>query len=112
MKTFLVILITSVITSIAICVIHGVRTGAERLWLVSAVKAPGRMALSEIQADMNAGRYALAKGKIDVLMVTWQRFDSGPDSFRGSGIGDIMVAFSKLDTNNSSTRTNDTGQSK
>lgn len=112
MKTFLVILITAVITSIAICAIHGVRTGAERLWLVSAVKAPGRMALSEIQADMDAGRYNLAKRKIDILMVTWLRFDSGPDSFRGSGIGDIMVAFSKLDTNNSSTRTNDTGQSK
>ena len=110
MKTFFVIVITAAITWVAVSIIHGVRIGAERLWLVSAIKAPGRMALGEIQADMNAERYALAKAKIDALMSTWQRFDSGPDSFRGSGIGDIMVTFSKLDTNNSSTLTNKTRQ--
>ena len=110
MKMFLVIVVTAVITWITASVIHGARTGVERLWLISAIKAPGRMALSEIQTDMNAERYALAKAKIDALMYTWQRFDSGPDSFRSSGIGDIMVTFSKLDTNTSSTLTNKTGQ--
>ena len=110
MKTFLVIVATAVITWITFSVIHGVRTGVERLWLISAIKAPGRMALGEIQTDMNAERYALAKAKIDALMSTWQRFNSGPDSFRGSGIGDIMVTFSKLDTNSSSTLTNKTRQ--
>ena len=99
MKTFLVIVVTAVVTWIVASVVHGVQTGTERLWLVSAVKAPGRMALGEIQANMNAGRYDLAKAKIDTLMDTWHRFDSGPDSFRGLGIGDIMVAFSRLDTN-------------
>jgi hypothetical protein len=103
MKTFLIIAVTAAITWTTVGVIHGLRTGVERLWLISAIKAPGRMALTEIQTDMNAGRYDVAKAKIDVLMTTWQRFDSGPDSFRGSGIGDIMVAFSKLDTNSSST---------
>jgi hypothetical protein len=103
MKTFLVIVITSAVTLIAVSVIQGLRTGKERLWLVSAIKAPGRMALNEIQADMNAGRYDVAKAKIDVLMSTWQRFDSGPDSFTGPGIGEIMVSFAKLDTNSSST---------
>ena len=99
MKTLLIIVVTIAGTWIVACVFHGVQTGVERFWLVSAVKAPGRMALTEIQEDMNAGRYQLAKAKIDVLKDTWQRFDSGPDSFRGLGIGDIMVAFSKLDTN-------------
>jgi hypothetical protein len=103
MKTFLIIVVTVAITWIMVSVIHSVRTGTEKLWLISAIKAPGRMALAEIQADMNAGHYDVAKGKIDILMNTWQRFYSEPDSFRGSGIGDIMVAFSKLDTNSSST---------
>ncbi|MEQ2010101.1 MAG: hypothetical protein ABMA26_25235 [Limisphaerales bacterium] len=102
MKTFLIIVVTAAITWITVSVIHGLRTGVERLWLISAIKAPGRMALTEIQTDMNAGRYDVAKAKIDVLMTTWQRFDSGPDAFSGSGIGDIMVAFGKLDTNSSS----------
>ena len=99
MKTLFIIVVTIALTWIVASVFHGVQTGVERFWLVSAVKAPGRMALTEIQEDMNAGRYQLAKAKIDVLKDTWQRFDSGPDSFRGLGIGDIMVAFSKLDTN-------------
>jgi hypothetical protein len=103
MKTFLIIVVTAAITWITISVIHGARTGAERLWLISAIKAPGRMALTEIQTDMNAGRYDVAKAKVDVLMTTWQRFDSGPDTFSGSGIGDIMIAFSKLGTHGSST---------
>ena len=68
--------------------------------MMSSIKAPGRMALREIQADMNAGRHALAKAKMDAFVNTWQRFESGPDSCSGSGIGDIMVTFSKLDTNN------------
>jgi len=110
MKTFLVIVVTAAITWVTFSVLHGVRTGVERLWLISAIKAPGRMALSEIQTDMNAGRYVLAKAKIDAFINTWQRFDSGPDSFRGSGIGDIMVTFGRLDTNSSSTLTNKTNQ--
>jgi hypothetical protein len=103
MKTFLVIVVTAFVTAaitwFAASTVHGVRTGIERLWLMSAVKAPGRMALGEIQADMNAGRYQLAKAKIDVLMDTWQRFDAEPPAFRGAALGDIMVTFSKLDTN-------------
>ena len=110
MKTFLVIVVTAAITWLTFSVIHGVRGGVEGLWMKSAIKAPGRMALSEIQTEMNAERYALAKTKLDALMDTWQRFDSGPDSCRGSGIGDIMVTFSKIGTNSSSTLTNKTRQ--
>ena len=105
MKTFLVIVVTAVITWITVSIIHGVGTSVERLWLRSAIKAPGQMALTEIQADMQAGHYEAAKGKIDILTNTWQRFDSERDSFKGPGIGDVMVAFSKLDTNSSPTPT-------
>jgi hypothetical protein len=104
MKTFLVIVVTATVTWFVASFVHGVQTGTERLWLISAVKAPGRMAIEDIQADMAAERYQLAKAKIDLLADTWHRFDSGPDSFRGSGIGDIMVTFSKLDTNSTTSK--------
>ena len=93
MKTVLTIIITAVVSWFAASLIHAVRTGTERLWLVSAIKVPGRMAISEIQTDMNEGRFGLAKAKLQALADTWQRFDRGPDSFRGRGIGDVMVAL-------------------
>jgi hypothetical protein len=99
MKTFLVIIATAVITWVALSLIQGLKTGAERLWLISAIKVPGRMALGDVQSDMKAGNYKLAKAKMDIFVETWQRFESGSDGFRGPGIGDIMVSFSKIDTN-------------
>jgi hypothetical protein len=99
MKTFLAIIATAILTWIIASFVHGAGVGVERLWLRSAVKSPGRMALDEIQTDMTAERYKLAKAKIDLLAGTWHRFDSEPDLFRGSGVGDIMVIFSKLGTN-------------
>jgi hypothetical protein len=102
MKTYIIIVVTAAVTWIAVSVVYGVRTHVERMWLISAIKAPGRMALTEIQTDMNEGSYDLAKAKMDVLMNTWQRFDSGPHAFRGLGIGDIIVAFRKLETNSNS----------
>jgi hypothetical protein len=54
------------------------------------------MAISAIQADMEAGRYGDAKDKIDAFAQTWQRFSSGSDAGRGAGIGDIMVTFSTM----------------
>jgi len=99
MKTFLIIVATAATTWFALSVVHSLRTGVERLWMISAVKAPGGMALREIQSDMNAGRYESAKAKINAFADTWQRFNSGPDSCSGLGIGDILVTFSKLDTN-------------
>lgn len=101
MKTFLTIVITAIVTWVAAGVFYGLRTGVERLWMVSAIKAPGGMALRDVQADMNAGRYDIANEKIDALTATWLRFSSGPDSCRGAGIGDIMVTFSKLPSHTS-----------
>ena len=99
MRTCILITATAFVTWIAFSIIQGVKTGTERLWLISAIKAPGRMALGEIQADMKSGHYELAKAKIEVFMGTWSRFDRGSDSFGGPGIGDIMASFSKIDTN-------------
>lgn len=95
MKTFLAVIIAVVVTWTINSVVHGVRTGTDRLWIVSAVKAPGRMALAGIQADMAAHRYSLARPKVDAFVTAWQRFEAGPDSCRGQGIGDIMVTLSK-----------------
>src|SRR5947207_2507999 len=96
MKTFLTIVVTAVITWIAADLFCGVRKGVAKLWMISAMKAPGRMAIRDIQADMNAGRYDIAKRKIDAFEATWERFSSGPDSCSGTGIGDIMVTFSGI----------------
>jgi alkanesulfonate monooxygenase SsuD/methylene tetrahydromethanopterin reductase-like flavin-dependent oxidoreductase (luciferase family) len=54
------------------------------------------MALNDIQADMNAKRYEIAKEKVDVFLKTWESFSSGPDSCSGTGIRDIVVKFSKM----------------
>jgi hypothetical protein len=98
-KTILTIVATALLTWTASSVAYSVHRGVERLWLVSAVKVPGKMAIAEIQTDMNAGRYDLAKAKLQAFSVTWERFNNGPDSFSGRGIGDIMLTFSKIETN-------------
>jgi hypothetical protein len=97
-KIFLAIVITALLTWEISSVFRGLHTATERLWLISAIKAPGRMAIDDIQASMGAGQYKLAEAKLQALKDTWQRFDHGPDSSSGPGIGDIMVTFSKLDS--------------
>jgi hypothetical protein len=96
MKTFLTIVITAIVTWIAVGLFHGIRMGTERLWMISAMKTPGGMAIRDIQAEMSAGRFEIAREKVDALAQTWQKFSSGPDSCSGAGIGDIMVTFSKI----------------
>jgi hypothetical protein len=46
---------------------------------------------------MKEGQYGLAAAKLQAFKAAWERFDSGPDSFSGRGIGDIMATFSELD---------------
>jgi hypothetical protein len=103
MKMLAAILATAAATWIAATLYHGTFEGAQRLWLVSAIKVPGTMAIAEIQGDLRAGRYEIAKAKIDALMVTWQRFAADADSFSGAGIGDIMQVLSKVEVNDPST---------
>jgi hypothetical protein len=96
-KTPLVIVVTAVFTCAVVSFVETLRGGVERLWLVSAVKVPGSMAIVDIQKDLKDGHYVLAKAKLQAFKETWDRFNNGPDSFRGRGIGDIMVTFEKLD---------------
>ncbi len=63
---------------------------------MSAVKAPGRMALGEIEADLFAGRSDTAKMKIAALRKQWAVFESETE-FRGQAIGNIMVTFGRIE---------------
>ncbi|HXR05459.1 MAG TPA: hypothetical protein VN836_12200 [Verrucomicrobiae bacterium] len=93
MKAFLAGIAVTLVVVTLLSIWHGVRNAE---WLISAIKSPGEMALNDIQADMNAKRYEIAKEKIDVFLKTWQRFSSGPDSCSGAGISDVVVTFSKM----------------
>jgi hypothetical protein len=79
--------------------IHWIGVGKERLWLMSAVKAPGRMALDEIQDDLSSGRCESAKLKVEALKRQWAVFESEV-GFKGQAIGNIMEIFSQLDRTN------------
>lgn len=99
-RTFITALITALVTSLCwygASVANGVRRGIERVWLMSAVKAPGRMALDDIEADLTAGRFETAKAKIAALRQQWAVFDSEA-GFRGQAIGNIMVALGQIDS--------------
>jgi hypothetical protein len=98
-RILLAVIVTALLTWVAFSVIYSTRRAIEHFWLVSAIKAPGGIAIAEIQGDMNAGRYNLAKAKLQAFLDTWKRFEGGSDSFSGPGIGDIGVVFSKIDTN-------------
>jgi hypothetical protein len=105
MKTLLIIAATAAITWITTNVIYGMRASVERLWMISEVKVPGQLAIKDIQSDLNAGRFETAKAKVDAFVATWQQFNSGPDSCSGPGIGNVMVAFSNIETNQPSSTT-------
>jgi len=95
-RTFVTILITVMVTSFCWYFATGLRRSVERLWLMSAVKAPGRMALGEIEADLLGGRSDVAKAKIAALKKQWDVFES-EEGFSGQAIGNIMVTFAQID---------------
>lgn len=95
-RTFLTILITALVTSAGWYVVTSIRRGAEALWLMSAVKAPGRMALDRIQQDFAAGRDEVAKAKLAALRRQWAVFEDEP-AFRGQAIGNILGPFFEID---------------
>src|SRR5260221_8208039 len=53
---------------------HSVHTAD---WLICNIKNPGKSALLEIKADMDARRYDIAKQKIDSFARSWEEFSSG-----------------------------------
>jgi hypothetical protein len=65
-------------------------------WIIMSIKSPGVMALRDIQADMNAKRYDIAKDKVDFFLKTYEKFSAGPDSCTGTGIRDVVLAFSNM----------------
>jgi hypothetical protein len=95
-RTILTILVTCLATSLCWYVVGSLRRGVEELWLMSALKAPGRMALDSIQGDMQAGRMEIAERKLSALTKQWALFES-EGGWRGQAIGNIMVAFSQID---------------
>ena len=94
-KILVAILITVIATSICWHMLTATRRAVDKMWLMSAVKAPGGMALEEINTDLAQGRHEAAKAKLELLRSQWSRFESEKD-FRGEGIGNIMVEFSRL----------------
>lgn len=96
-RTFITILISVLLTSLCWYVVGALRRGVEGFWLMSAVKAPGEMALEEIEADLQAGRLEVAKTKIAALKRQWTLFNS-EDGFKGKAIGNIMLIFGQIDS--------------
>lgn len=96
-RTVITILISVVITSLGWSLVSGLQQGVDRLWLLSAVKAPGRMALSNIEADLVAGRFEIAKAKLSAFQKEWAIFEN-ESGFRGIGIGNIMVTLGQIDS--------------
>ena len=89
------IVVTAAVTSLLWYgwhVLNAVGNRIEHVWLVSSVKAPGRMALDTIQTDLEAGRHDVVKAEVEALRKRWASFSADEDD-RGSGIGDIMTDF-------------------
>lgn len=101
-RTLFAVVITIIVMSILFLFSLGaIRVGHQRdeVWLISAVKAPGRMALDDIQAEMNAGNYDAAKLMIGAFKKQWTTFEQ-EQGFHGQAIGIIMVEFGRLDQTN------------
>jgi hypothetical protein len=97
MKKPIMTFLAGIITATAVAAGFGLWLGVrDAEWIIMAIKSPGGMALRDIQADMNAKRYELAKEKIDVFLRSWQRLSSGPDSCTGAGISDLTVTFLQM----------------
>lgn len=90
-KMLITIAITSAITSQCWYIAMGMRVAYDQTWLISAVKAPGRVALEEIETDLRHGNIADASKKLQILKAEWKRFEESDGI--GSGIGNIMVEF-------------------
>ena len=94
-RTLLTILITAVITSVFWNVWFSFARALDRFRMLSAVQAPGRMALDSIQAELAKGRYDVAEAKVLALKRHWNLFEA--DGLRGEALGRVMVTFSQID---------------
>ena len=93
-KILITIAITAAVTSLCWHISNGLRDAYNRVWLISAVKAPGRMALDEIASDLTHSNITAATAKLQILRTEWRRFEA--EDGIDAGIGNIMVDFSRL----------------
>ena len=97
-KNMMLVLITAI--SVSVCWYFAIkyRDRIHTVWLLSSVKAPGRMALNAIKEDFDRGDHIAAQNKVIILHRIWQRFQSqSDDEMSGVGIGDVMEEFSKVE---------------
>ena len=96
MKRYLLTVVaTALATSICWYTWFSFKVAFERKRLLSAVEVPGRMALEDLNADLSRGRYDVAQAKLSVLRQQWDIFDR--DGLSGQALGQVMVAFSRVD---------------
>jgi hypothetical protein len=95
-RTWAAVLVTALLTSLCWHAGTSLRSGRDKLWLISAVKVPGNKALDIIAEDMKNHRYDDASRRIEVLRQEWREFDREKE-FDGNAIGNILVQFSRID---------------
>jgi hypothetical protein len=98
------VLITAIITAIFMRVLSDLRRADDWQWMEDAVKVPGGTALNEIAADLDRGRYGIARSKLRALRTQWDTFER-EDAFQGKGLGYLREAFAQIaaDTGNPET---------
>lgn len=106
-RTIMAIVITAALTSLVWYVGPGLRGARDKLWLMSAFTAPGRMALDDIAAEIERGDHAAAKVKLQILRNLWKQFDSD-NSFSSAALGNVMVEFSRLSNSGTNAAPNTT----
>lgn len=97
MKNFLTIIATVLVAWLVCSSIYSVKIAIRAFWLVSAVKVPGGKAIADIQGDLEAGRYELAKEKMSAFAGIWSRFNRDSDANAGLGIGDVLLVLNKVE---------------
>ena len=98
-RIILTSLITFIVTSLFWILLCELRVARHSLWLRSAIKVPTRMALREINSDIQAKNMDLALQKLKILDNEWERFMS-EDGFITKAVGDILVKYSKIKEKN------------
>jgi len=93
MKALLTIVITAAITSLCWYMATESQRAFDEVWLISAVKTPGRLAFDDISVALNSGDIDTAKAKLQIIQSEWKLFES--EDGVGKGIGDIMIQLSQ-----------------
>lgn len=96
-KIILTAVISCVVTSIVWYAAMRFGEALHAATLLSAVKAPGRMALEQIQQDLDSGNYDMAKAHLSILRESWKRFEAERGLMVNEGIGNIMVEFRDME---------------